>query len=106
MSVWSRFGDALGIAYFVWSLGLFFGCLLGHHLLLAIYAATHRASRNSFHPFAEIVFAGINPFVYLVVYEPALFRSATPGWALKFSWAALISYWVLRLSGDSLPLPR
>jgi hypothetical protein len=75
-------------------------CLLVHWLALGLYVWAIRHPRPGKLPLGiECTYGLLNPLVYLLVLEPALFRHARAAWLSSAGLALLGAYWVLRLLG-------
>lgn len=100
---WTGLGQFLGGAYGVYALGLVAGCLGVHALLLLIYWwRSRRGTAFSFATTMELTYGLVNPVVYLVVFQPGLFRQDTPSWLPGISWALLVAYWGYRVFGSAV----
>ncbi|PTL76017.1 hypothetical protein [Vitiosangium sp. GDMCC 1.1324] len=106
-SLWLKLGDFLGDAYFIYTFGLWLGCLGPHVLLLLGYFwSVTRKPGLWIHTALELIYGLLNPVLYLLVFEPALLRSVSSVWLAALCWSLLIGYWGLRLIGRLLPIPR
>lgn len=97
----SGLGEGAADIYGVWALFLMLGCLGPHLLVVGVYL--HGWSRNR-PPLRllviEFVYGFVNPVVYLLVFQPALFRRWTPGWLPWLCWLGWATYWVARVFGE------
>lgn len=100
-------GERLGWLYNYYVLGLLLGCAGVHTLLLVGYQwlSTRRVEKSRLVA-VELLYGLLNPVVYLLIFQPALFRSVSPAWLTALSWALLLGFWGLRLLGPLLPLRR
>ncbi len=95
-SIWVVIGEKAAGAYAAYAFFLLLGCLGLHFLLGVAYAlARRRGSRRVLQ--LEIVYGLLNPLIYLLVFQTALFRSVTPGFLLALEWILLVGYWTWRL---------
>lgn len=86
--------------YLGWALFLFLGCLGPHLLVTGLYLrGWGRASTSRWMLLAEVIYGLVNPVVYLLVFQPALFRRWTPDWLPWVCWLVLAAYWGTRLFG-------
>src|SRR3712207_2255600 len=106
VSLWSALGEFLGFAYLYYALfGLWFGCLGPHVLLLVGYYRLARRRPDSWLLLpVELLYGLLNPVLYLLIFQPGLFRSLSYGWLTALCWSLLIGYWGLRLLGPLLPV--
>lgn len=107
-SPWARLGESLGNAYILYAIfGLVIGCMGPHLVLLVGYRwSITRGPGRWFHVAVELVYGLLNPVLYLLIFDPALFRSVSSGWLRALGWCFLLGYWSLRLIGPLLPIQR
>jgi hypothetical protein len=99
-------GQILGIAYGVYAYALFLGCLGVHLLLLLIYGwRMRRWMPARFERVMEVAYGLFNPLVYLLVFQPGIFRKETPAWLPPLGWSLLAAYWGYRLLGSVIESP-
>jgi hypothetical protein len=86
--------------YSGWGLFLLLGCMGPHLLVVALYLRGWWRSRPSrWLLAAELVYGLVNPVVYLLVFQPALFRRWAPGWFVVVCWLGWAAYWSARFFG-------
>ncbi len=93
-------GERAADVYSAWALLLLFGCM-GPHLLVAGFYIFKwwRSPHSRWFFLIELVYGFVNPVVYLLVFQPALFRRWTPSWLPGLCWLAWATYWSARFFG-------
>lgn len=104
-SLWATIGTWVGEAFNAYALALVFACLGPALLLLIMHVVlVKKENGRDLRALLELAFGFANPVVYLVVFQPGLFRSSTPALLEAAQWVALLSYWGLRVFGAQLPV--
>jgi len=106
-------GWCVAIGYVLYACYLLLGCLGPHFLCLAAYVHLIGRGARLDRPVVrrtslalELVFCLLNPVLYLLVFQPALFRVASPPWFVAVEWALLATYWLLRVVGARVAATR
>lgn len=103
----SGFGADAAAIYGGWALFLLLGCLGPHLLVVVLYfAGTWRARGLRWFLLVELVYGFVNPVVYLLVFQPALFRQWTPSWLPSICWLGWAAYWGARFFGRDRSIGR
>lgn len=93
----SGLGARVAEIYGWWALFLLVGCLGPHLIVLALYfMGTLRSQARRWFVLVELIYGFVNPAVYLLVLQPALFRQWTPVWLPALCWLAWAGYWGTR----------
>lgn len=97
-------GWNLGSAYELYALFvLVFGSLAHPLVLLGFAWAAPRQRAQWLVLTVEVVYGLLNPLVYLLVLQPALFRTVSPAWLTALSWVLLVAYWFVLLVTSVYP---
>jgi hypothetical protein len=94
---WFSVGKLLGGGYLAYGFALLLGCWGFHAVLCGAYIWSRRQGARLVP--LELVYGLLNPLVYLLVFQPALFRAATPVALAVLEWLLLGGYWTWRVLG-------
>lgn len=99
-TTWAAVGTWLGEAFMVYAAFLLVACLGLHVFLLVVhgYLRARGAGRWALW-ILEVTYGLINPVVYLLVFQPGLFRDHAPFALVAAEWVLLAAYWGMRLLG-------